>query len=379
MAKHDYYEILGVARTATEQEIKAAYRKLALKYHPDKNPNNKEAENKFKEAAEAYEVLSDTQKRQQYDQFGHAGLEGGAGGFHGQNASMDDIFDQFGDIFSELFGGGGSKRQKRSRKAAPAPQRGHDLRKETTITLKEAFLGTKRELSYYRFVACAVCDNKGVQKGTSYETCTACHGTGQQTYQQGFFAFSQPCATCQGQGYTIPSPCKACGGQSRIQKLEKMSPNIPRGIFDGAELRVSGMGDSGVFGGEAGDLYLKITVQPDKQFRRDGDNLETTLLLTYAQLVFGCQLEIENIDGTKETIKVPKGTRVGETIIIASKGFYRINSTKRGNLVIITNCYIPTSLDTTAQEKLKEYATLTGDSVSEPEGGITGFFKKFLG
>lgn len=375
MAKRDYYEILGVSRTASEQEIKAAYRKLALKYHPDKNPNDKEAENKFKEAAEAYEVLSDTEKKRAYDQFGHEGMGNGA---HGP--SMDDVFSQFGDIFGDIFGSGGGRKQKKGRKATgPTPKAGHDLHKEITISLKDAFTGTKQELSYYRFVPCALCEGKGITKGSVYKTCEVCHGEGQRIYQQGFFAFSQPCGACQGEGFVPSSPCSACGGQSRIQKNEKISPNIPKGIYNNAELRIAGMGDAGVFGGPAGDLYVKVNVRSDKNFKRVDDNLETTIVLTYPQLVFGCQVEIESIDGSKETIKIPKGTKVSDRIVVAQKGFHKINSTRRGDLVIVTTCHIPTSMSDQAREKLKEYAELTGTVVEHENGGIAGFFKKFLG
>jgi molecular chaperone DnaJ len=377
MTKKDYYEILGVSKDASQQDIKAHYRKLALKYHPDRNPDNKDAENKFKEAAEAYEVLSDPEKRRKYDQYGHSGIEG-MGGFSSQDVNMEDIFSQFGDIFGGIFGqGGGRTRQKRQ--TAPTPKRGHDLYKEITITLKESFLGTKQEVSYYHFIPCQACEGKGAQKGTIYQTCTTCHGTGQQTYQQGFFAFSQTCGTCMGEGFTIPSPCQSCGGQSRIQRFEKITPTIPRGIFDGAELRISGKGDAGIFGGPSGDLYLKVHVKADKKFKRVGDNLESTLMLTYPQLALGAQVEVESIDGSKETIKIPKGTPVGELIRVPSKGFYRVHSQKRGDWVIITNCYIPKKLSVEAKDLLKTYSDLVGTETETNQTTITGFFKKFLG
>lgn len=376
MAKKDYYEVLGVSRTASQQEIKTAYRKLAMKYHPDRNPDNKEAENKFKEAAQAYEVLSDEKKRKNYDQFGHAGVEGmGAGGAHDMN--MEDIFEQFGDIFGSIFGSGGSRKKRTA--AGPTAKRGHDLYKDISISLKEAFLGTKKEISYYHFVTCTDCQGKGAQKGTLYQPCTVCHGSGQQTYQQGFFAFSQTCGSCMGEGFIIPSPCSTCAGQSRTQKYEKITPNIPRGIFDSAELRLAEKGDAGVFGGPAGDLYLRIHVQPDKAFTRKGDNLETTLTLTYPQLVFGAQVEIESIDGSKEMVKIPKGTKVGEKIFIPKKGFANVRSQQRGDLVITTQCHIPTKLSSEARDLLKNYSDIVGTQTHQQDGGVTGFFKKFLG
>jgi molecular chaperone DnaJ len=371
----DYYEILGVSKNATQEEIKAAYRKLALKYHPDRNPNNKEAEEKFKEAAAAYEVLSDTDKRKRYDQFGHAGIEGNMG-MGRQDMNMEDIFEHFGDIFGDIFGMG--QRQTR-RKTGPTPKRGHDLSQELQITLKEAYTGTKKEVGIYQFVACEVCGGKGMEKGTSAQTCSRCSGTGQIQFKQGFFMYAQPCDVCNGEGFTIPSPCKACKGQSRIQKFDKFTVNIPKGIFDGAELRISGKGDAGVYGGQSGDLFIHVTVLPDKTFSRVDDDLVCTIMLTYPQLVLGSQIDIENIDGTKETIKIPKGCPVGEKIIAVGKGFQRLRSKSYGNLVVITNCHIPKKLSTEAKKLLTDYSEQIGTSTDNHEGSIRSFFKKFLG
>lgn len=370
--KRDYYEVLGVAKNASAEDIKAAYRKLALKYHPDRNPNNKEAEEKFKEAAEAYEVLSDQQKRQQYDQFGHAGPE--MGGFGGQ-ANMDDIFEQFGDIFGDLFGG----QQRKRKKTGPSPKRGHDLAKDVSITLEESFLGTKKEITYYHFAVCETCHGKGMPKGVSVQVCNQCHGYGQVHYRHGIFAYSQTCSACSGEGYIIPQPCATCHGQSRVQRYDTISINIPKGIYEGAELRVAGKGDAGVYGGEPGDLFLKMHVMPDKLFKRIEDDLHCSVTLTYPQLVFGCQIEIENIDKTKETIKIPSGCPVGEEIILPGKGFAKIRGKGRGNLVITTRCDIPKKLSTEAEETLRKYSEQIGTKVDSAQGSIAGFFKKFLG
>lgn len=376
MEKRDYYEILGVSRTASADEIKKAYRKLALKYHPDRNPDDKESENKFKEAAEAYEVLSNDEKRRQYDQFGHAGPGQAGGGFHGFT-DMDDIFQQFGDIFGDIFGGA---QQRKNKKAGPTPKRGQDIVKGMSITLKEAFVGTKKDVTYYHFVSCKTCRGSGMKKDTKAKTCNTCGGMGQMQYQQSIFIYTQTCSDCSGQGYTIPNPCPDCNGQSRVQKYDTINVAIPRGIFHGAELRVADKGDAGVFGGPSGDLILKISVQQDAHFTRVQDNIECTISLTYPQLVFGAQVDIENIDGTKETITIPQGCPVGKRITVTGKGFPKIRGRGRGNLLVTTTCDIPTSLKPGAEETLRTYSEQIGTKVNDKqEGIISGFFKKFLG
>ncbi|MEX0671878.1 MAG: molecular chaperone DnaJ [Candidatus Babeliales bacterium] len=372
--KRDYYEILGVAKNSSQDEIKKAYRKLAMQYHPDRNPDNKEAEEKFKEAAEAYEILSNEEKRRSYDQFGHAGTSG-MGGFGGGGMNMDDIFSQFGDIFGSMFGEGFGRQQ---RKSGPEPRRGHDLYKDITLSLKEAYEGITKEIYYYHFSQCATCKNTGMESGTSAKQCAICKGTGQMTYQQGFFAFNQPCSSCSGQGFTIPSPCKTCSGQSRTQKYDSIEAKIPQGIFDSAELRLRGYGDAGIFGGPYGDLILRITVKPDKQYQRVDDNLECSVMLTYPQLVFGSKVEVECIDGSKKTIKIPKGCSVGEPIIVPEKGFYNFRTKTHGSWIIYTKCHIPKKLSTKAETLLKDYSDEIGTG-THTDGTIAGFFKKFLG
>ncbi len=377
--KKDFYHILGVQKNASKDDIKKAYRALAMKYHPDRNPGNKEAEEKFKECATAYEVLSDDEKRGQYDQLGHDNYQnmgqGGGSGFH--NANMDDIFAQFGDIFGDFFGGGQQKSRKKA--TGPQPLAGHDLKKEVTISLKDAFIGTKVEVKYYHFFACTDCDAKGTASNTSYVLCTRCKGAGQTTIQQGFFAFNQTCSSCSGNGFTIPNPCKTCKGQSRVQKHDSFSVTIPAGIFDNAEMRVPEKGDAGVFGGPAGDLYVHVRVTPDKHFKRAENDLICSVTLTYPQLVFGCQIEFANIDETKETIKIPKGCAIGEKIIIPGKGFHALRTKVRGNLVLITQCYIPKKLSEEAKKHLTDFAHATDKDAQASEGSILGFFKKFLG
>jgi len=374
MEKKDYYVVLGLSKSATHDEIKAAYRKLAMKYHPDRNPNNPEAEEKFKEAAEAYEVLSDTEKRKRYDQFGHQASQGGYG-HHDMN--MDDIFKNFGDIFGDIFGQQTQKKRS-SGKTGPVAKRGHDLAKELTLTLEEVFSGAKKDIKLHHFVPCTTCEGRGMPKGAKASECSECQGAGQIGYRHGIFMYSQTCSQCHGDGYTISTPCTTCKGQSRVQKYDTITVTIPQGIFDGAELRISQKGDAGVFGGTAGDLYIRIKIQPHKQFKRVDDDLECSITLTYPQLVFGCQLEVENIDGTKESIKIKKGTPIGERILVPGKGFHKIRGVGRGNLVVITKCHIPSKISTEAENILKDYSEIIGTSATEEEGSITSFFKKFL-
>lgn len=374
MAKRDYYEILGVSKTATPEEIKKAYRQLALKYHPDRNPGNKEAENSFKEATEAYEVLSDQEKRKRYDQFGHEGMGQGYGPHHYED--MGDIFENFSDIFENLFGAGGQ--QRKAKKSGPTAQRGHDLSQRIEITLKEAYTGCKKDIKIYRLEQCSTCKGTGCKDGSKPTTCTTCQGRGTIHYQQGFFAYSQPCSACHGQGFKITNPCSACRGQTRIQKHEKLTVSIPAGIFNQAELRIADKGDAGVFGGPSGDLYLAIDIQPDARFSRDDNNLITTLTLTYPQLVLGCQIEIENIDGTREAVKIPKGCAVGKLIRVPGKGFPHLQGRGTGDLIIITQCDIPNKLDEETKKLLLEYAEKLDAQGNNPSG-ISGFFKKFLG
>jgi len=372
MKNNDYYKVLGVPKDASETDIKAAYRKLALKYHPDRNPDNKESEAKFKEATQAYEILGDKQKRQSYDQYGEAGVNG-QHGHDGQGIDPNDIFNNFSDIFGDIFGGGQSSKQSGS-----LAQRGHDLSKEITISLKESFLGTKHELAYYHFFPCADCEGKGAQKGTTVQVCKPCKGSGQMNYRQGFFVYSQNCGTCSGQGYMIPSPCKTCKGQSRTQQYDKFSIAIPQGAYHGAELRIPTKGDAGIYGGPPGDLFVKLNVTADEKFKRVGDDLVCNVTLTYPQLVLGSQVEIESIDGTKHMIKIKKGCPIGEKIVVSDKGFKKLRGNASGNLIVIAKCDIPKKLSPEAKQHLMDYAQQIGND-TENTGSIAGFFKKFLG
>lgn len=372
--KRDYYEILGVSRTADQEEIKKAYRKLALKHHPDRNPGKKEAEGHFREATEAYEVLSDAGKRKAYDQYGHAATQGTGQ----QHENMEDIFEGFGEMFENLFGSSYAKRG--GKKGRPAAQRGQDLAQKIEISLKEAYLGIKREIKVYHFVTCETCSGSGCKAGTTPTMCSSCQGSGTTTHRQGFFAINQPCSACHGQGFRITDPCPECRGQSRVQKHEKLSVSIPSGIPDSAELRLTGKGDAGVFGGTSGDLYLEVSITPDKVFSRIENDLVMTLMLSYPQLVFGCQIEIENIDDSRELLRIPKGCPVGKHIVVENKGFAKLRGSGKGNLIVVTNCDIPSKLSEQTKEVLLAYSEkLDKEHKDRASGGIYGFFKRFLG
>jgi len=376
MSKKDYYGTLGVSKSATADEIKAAYRKLALKYHPDRNPDNKQSEEKFKEAAEAYEILSDSQKRQQYDQFGHNAFQGGGQGGHPGGMNMDDIFEQFGDIFGSMFGG---HQQRSSRGNGPEPKRGHDLQQELEVSLKDSFTGSQTKVGYYRFVPCDTCKGKGCKPGTKPQTCAQCKGAGQVQYRQGFFVYAQTCSKCGGEGFSIPSPCATCNGKCRMQHYENFTVNIPAGVYDGADLRIGDKGDAGIYGGPSGSLFIKIKITPDKKFRRVGDDLASSALLTYPQLVLGSQVEIESLDGSKHTIKIPRGCSVGEKVVIAGKGFAKLKSTFKGNLIVIVKCHVPKKLNADAKKLLNEYSRIIGTDTNDNGSFISSLFKKFLG
>jgi molecular chaperone DnaJ len=379
MSKKDFYSILGVSKDASTEDIKRAYRKAAMQHHPDRNPGNKDAEARFKEAAEAYETLSDNDKRVKYDQYGHdqyqnAQQNGGGGGHHDVN--FEDLFSHFGDIFGGGFGGGN---QRQARRSGPTAQQGHSLAKDVTISFKESYVGVETTISYYHAVVCNGCKGQGAQKKSDIVTCKSCRGSGQKVYSQGFFQQVTHCSACQGEGFTIKTPCSECKGQSRKQEYENFPVKIPRGIAQGDKISFSNKGDAGIYGGPAGDLILNISVAKDKHFRREGDDLISSALLTYPQLVFGCQIEIKNIDDTTITVKIPKGTAVGERITIPGKGFSNPRTKHVGNLVIITQCHIPTKLSDATKKQLQEYSDSLGTNVSEQAGFISSFFKKFLG
>lgn len=346
MAKRDYYEILGVSKNATESEIKSAYRRLAIKFHPDKNPGNKEAEEKFKEAAEAYSVLSDAQKRASYDRFGHAGVNGqGFGGFNPHGFSdIEDIFDLFG--FGDMFG---SRRGRRNRTAA---QRGADLYYDLEITLEEAATGKEAKLRIPRLETCDECGGRGTERGTEPEICITCNGSGQTRYQQGFFSVMRTCPNCAGKGQVIRTPCRKCRGAGRVEKEKTLEIKIPAGVETGSRLRVNGEGEAGVNGGPAGDLYVVIQVAEHEVFERQGANLYASIPISFAQAALGAEIQVKTLEG-EETLKIPPGTQTGTVFRLKNQGMPVLGGRGRGDLFVAVTLVTPKNL-TKEQRKLFE-------------------------
>ena len=343
MSKRDYYEVLGVSRTATDAEIKRAYRTLAIKHHPDKNPDDPHAEEKFKECAEAYSVLSDSQKRAAYDRFGHAAAGAGAGaGFDPGFSNIEDIFDLFG--FGDMFGQRGSRRS--------TVQRGADLRYDLEITLEEAASGKDEKLSIPRLETCAECSGSGAEKGSHPETCITCSGSGQTRYQQGFFSVMRTCPNCSGKGQIIKNPCKECRGAGRIEKEKQLEIKIPAGVETGSRLRVTGEGESGVNGGPSGDLFVVIHVAEHESFERQGANLYSAVPVTFAQAALGAEIKVKTLTG-EEDLKVPAGTQTGTVFRIKGEGMPVLGARGKGDLFVAVTLMTPKTL-TKEQRKLLE-------------------------
>jgi molecular chaperone DnaJ len=357
VSKRDYYELLGVAKTATEQEIKSAYRKLALKHHPDRNPGDKEAEDKFKEAAEAYSVLADTDKRHMYDRFGHAGLGGAAtGGFDPSVfTGFEDILGGLGDVFG--FGDilGGSRRR-------TGPQRGADLRYDLEISFEEAARGTETALQIPRQEACETCAGSGAAEGSKPATCPQCKGRGQLRYQQGFFTVARTCGQCHGTGSVITKPCPTCRGAGRVPQERKLTVRIPAGISTGQRMRLAGEGEAGAAGGPTGDLYVVVHVQDHAFFKRDGNDLYCEMPVHFTTLALGGDIEVPTLDGP-ESLPIPQGTQTGSTFRLRGHGVPDVGGRGKGDLHVIVKGLTPKKL-TKDQKKLLEQlaATLPADA-----------------
>lgn len=347
-AKLDYYEVLGVERDCNTDAIKKAYRKLAMQYHPDRNPGNKAAEEKFKEASEAYSVLQDAEKRAIYNQYGHDGLNsrGFGGGF-------EDIFSSFGDIFEDLFGGGFSRGRNANR-----PQKGNDLRYDIKIDFMEAVFGLETDIQINKMELCDVCSGSGAAEGSIPETCQSCIGSGQITHRQGFFTMSTPCNVCGGLGQVITQPCTSCRGSGAIRVAKTINVKIPPGVDDGMRLRLSGEGEPGLHDGPAGDLYVFIKVKPHKFFERHGQDVVCTLGISFVQAALGDTVMIETLEGEKE-LEIPKGTQAGELLYLKGAGIPSLrNAEKRGNQIVRVDVRTPTNLTKRQEELLEEFASL---------------------
>ena len=373
--KRDYYEVLGVSRGASEDEIKKAYKKMARKYHPDLNPGDKTAEEKFKEVNEAYEVLSDADKKARYDQYGHAGVDPnfGAGGFGG---GFDGSFDfgDLGDIFGSFFGGGfgGGRRTNPN-----APQRGESIRMSIAISFEEAAFGCEKAVTVERYETCDTCHGNGCAPGTSPEVCPDCHGTGtvqvRRQTPMGVFATSSPCPKCGGKGRIIHQPCKDCRGSGMVRKKKTIQASIPAGIDNGQTISIRGQGNAGKNGGTAGDLLITITVRPHELFRREGTSVLCEAPITFTQAVLGAELEIPTIDG-KVKYTLPEGTQSGTTFRLKGKGIPSINGRGRGDQYVTVYIETPKNLNKEQKEALKKFAETMGESNYEEQ---KKFFKKF--
>lgn len=381
MAKRDYYEVLGVGKSASTDEVKKAYRKVAMQHHPDRNPGDKAAEEKFKEAAEAYEVLSDADKKAQYDRYGHAGVSGnGRGGFGGGGMNMDDIFSQFGDVFGEdlfgsFFGGGqkGGRGQQRSRGV-----RGSNLRVKLKLTYEEIAKGVTKNIKVKKYIGCNTCSGSGAKDKGSVQTCSACNGSGQvRRVQNTFLGQMQTvttCPTCNGEGTTVTAKCASCKGEGRVYGEETVSIDIPAGVQEGMQMNVSGKGNAGERGGMAGDLIILIEEEPHKELHREGLNVAYELHLSFTDAVFGTQIEVPTIDG-RAKIKIPAGTQGGKIFRLKGKGFPAVNAYNKGDQLIQVSIWTPQNLS--AEEKaMLEKIKDSSNFKPHPDKSEKNFFDK---
>ncbi|MBE8221943.1 MAG: molecular chaperone DnaJ [Bdellovibrionales bacterium] len=341
----DYYSILGVSKDAQKTELKKAYRKLAMKHHPDKNQGDKASEDKFKEASEAYEVLSDPKKRQQYDQFGTVGDAGGGGGF----SSVHDIFENFGDIFGDIFGGGGGGGGRKKNRA----RRGRDITYELDITLEDVLNGDKQVLSFKKEASCGDCAGSGAAKNSDKQTCQQCNGQGQVLQQQGFFQSTIVCPVCRGKGEIITNPCSSCKGEGRKLEHQEVEVSIPAGIESGMQLRLSGKGEDGYMQGPSGDLYITINVESHSNFSREGSTLIKELEISYLQAAIGAEIEISLLGGDKKILRIPSGSQPGALLRLKTCGLPVLNSSTKGNLLLELKVILPKKLNKIEEDSLR--------------------------
>ena len=371
MAKRDYYEVLGVIKSTSPEDIKKAYRKSALKYHPDKNKGDKASENKFKEASEAYHVLSDKKRRKNYDQFGHAAFEGGPGRGGFENFDFSQFSTSFSDIFEDFFEGFGETRGRRQGRSSSF--RGEDLRYDLSISLEDAYHGKKHEINFSSSEQCERCDGYGGEPGSKPVSCSMCGGQGQVRSSQGFFTIQQTCPECSGSGEQISSPCKECRGMGKKQTRKKIFTNIPKGVDDGTRIRLSGKGEAGIKGGGNGDLYIFVLVEPHNIFKRSEENLFFEFPISIADAALGTVLEVPTIGGGKAKVKIPAGTQNGKQFRLRGKGMPIIRNKDYGDLYIRVVTEVPVSL-TKEQKNLLEQFKKLEDTKTNP--GIKNFFEK---
>lgn len=366
MSKRDYYEVLGVEKSAASPEIKKAYRKLAIKFHPDKNQGDASAEAKFKEATEAYEVLSDDQKKQAYDQYGFAGVDGMGGPGFNANAfhGFEDIFGGgFETIFDSFFGGGGQRRSRGRQQ-----QRGSDLRYDIRVSFYDSVFGTKKEIKYRKDSTCDSCGGTGAKPGSAKKTCGTCGGQGQVRRNSGFFSVAQACPTCGGQGTIIEDPCNSCHGRGIVEKAQKLNVTIPAGISHGKRIRMNNQGDAAPNGGVPGDLYVYISVDSHSSFERDGHDLYCAIPISFPQAAIGSEIYVKTLDEKKIKLKISPGTQSGKLLRIKGEGVFQLNSPRRGDMYVKLVVEVPTRLSSKEKKILKEFADLHGETDSpEPK------------